>query len=119
METIEISLEGLRFHSRHGVFPQERKVGGEYEVDIRVTLAGCDGMRDDISDTVSYVDLYEIARDEMSQPRDLIETVARNINSRIVKEFKVLESEVSVAKLSPPISGIIGSAKVTVRYSRS
>lgn len=118
METIEIALERLRFHSLHGVFPQERKVGGEYEVDIRVTLAIREGMRDDISDTLSYVDLYEIARDEMSRPRDLIETVARNINSRIVKEFNVLESEVSVAKIAPPISGIIGSAKVTARYRK-
>ena len=31
-----IELKGLRFTAKHGVLPQERVVGGEYVVSVRV-----------------------------------------------------------------------------------
>ena len=36
---MRIELKGLRFHAFHGVLPQERTVGGDYEVDISVDYA--------------------------------------------------------------------------------
>ena len=62
----EITLTGLRAHGFHGVYPEERRVGQEFVVDVTMTV---DTRRaaasDDVTDTVHYGDVAEaVVRDK-------------------------------------------------------
>ncbi|HAB29030.1 MAG TPA: dihydroneopterin aldolase, partial [Xanthomarina gelatinilytica] len=61
---------------------------------------------DDLSDTVDYVFLNRIVREEMLKPSKLLETVAKRILNRIFKEDKLVDkATICVSKLNPPIGG--------------
>lgn len=117
-EEIAISLEGVRFHSFIGVMDQERRVGNEYEVDLTVRIAVSEGMRrDSIEGTVSYADLYEEVKSEMSRPAMTLEYVALTIADRLRRRWPELKGgKIRLAKVAPPIPGIEGMASVTYGF---
>lgn len=114
---MRIELKGLRFHAFHGVLPQERTVGGDYEVDISVDYADERAVEtDNVEDTLNYAKLYDIVKEEMAQPSNLLEHVAGRIGKRTLKTFSSVYSvTVAVTKLNPPIGGECKGAKVELR----
>ncbi len=121
IKTSYITLENIRFYSFHGVLPQEEKVGGEYLVTVK---AKCDislGISsDDITLSVDYQKILETISLEMKIQGNLIENLAYRIGKRIFEEIpKVLELEITVEKISPPVKGNLQSAKVTLELTRS
>jgi 7,8-dihydroneopterin aldolase/epimerase/oxygenase len=75
----EITLTGVRARGFHGVYPEERRDGQEFVVDVTVRLPLSDA-GDDVAGTIHYGELAEgivaaIERD----PVDLIETLAERI----------------------------------------
>ncbi|URE10110.1 dihydroneopterin aldolase, partial [Musa troglodytarum] len=55
----KLILRGLQFHGFHGVKPEEKKLGQKFVVDVDAWLDLSNaGKSDDISDTVSYTDIY-------------------------------------------------------------
>ena len=114
-----VSLDRVRLYAYHGFFEQENRVGNEFEVNLKVEYEekqGEEEASDELSNTVSYADLFEIVKSEMEKPRKLLERVARNIALRIKDEFPEVDSiECKITKLAPPIAGLDGSASVTYR----
>ena len=102
-----IPLEGLTFYGYHGVHPEERKLGQRFTVDIRAYLdLTAPGRSDNLEDTVSYSELYRIAKAVVEgEPHNLLESVAETIARRILDSFSVEAVKVRVGKPSPPISG--------------
>ena len=67
--TGRVILEGLEFHSYHGVYPHERSSGNKFEVDIIVETKFADSaFKDDLSGTINYEDIYAIVKGEMERP---------------------------------------------------
>jgi dihydroneopterin aldolase len=100
-----IYLHDVRFYAYHGVMPQENRVGGWYTVNLRVA---CDlspaAESDDVNDTVSYADLYELLKREMAQPSKLLEHVAGRIVKAICQAFPQVEGvDLSITKDNPPM----------------
>lgn len=118
MRYFEICLTDLHFHSHHGVFPQETKVGNEFIVDICIKIPYVDSICDDnLSDTVSYADVYEIVKEEMLQPRKLLECVASRIQSRLEDKCpQIMSGYINICKTTPPVSGITGNALVRLIF---
>lgn len=118
MKTIEIALEHLGFHSLIGVMAQEKVVGHDFVVDLAVRIPYSEGVeRDDMDATISYADLYEVVRMEIEKPRDTIEAVAASIVNEITRRWPQIESGgISICKSTPPITGITGSAKVSIFF---
>lgn len=128
---VEITLDNLLFYAHHGVFGHETRDGNEFEVNIRVvyTEDSPEGkftsgesertqVEENLDDTVSYARLYEITREEMAVPRQLLETVSRAIAEKIKSEFPSLSIvECKICKKRPPIAGMTGSASVSYRIS--
>ncbi len=109
-----ISLDHLRMFARIGVFEQEREVGNEFVLNIRVRIEAECLHNDSVSDTVSYADIYDEVKDIMAMPHQLLETVAQSIGERLRKRWPEISSgEVSITKSVPPIAGFDGSASVT------
>lgn len=116
-----IRLNNIRIHAFHGAIPTENIVGADYLVNVEVKADwGKAAKNDDLTKTINYAEINDIVREEMRKQRILIETVAESIVDRILQTFSLVEeTEVSVAKLNPPMTGEIESAEVVVRKIRA
>ena len=114
-----ISLEGIRFFSFHGFYPEEQILGTPFLVDVLTEMNSRDDDSDDLNLTVNYGRLFEIAQEEMKIPRKLLERVASAILNRIKLEFPDLNKiSVSIRKLALPIKGEVQNARVMLTYIR-
>lgn len=112
-----IKVENIRVFAHHGCLQEETKIGSDYRVDLKVHAnLQTSAKSDKLTDTVDYVLLNRIVRDEMSKPSYLLETVGRRILDRIFKEAEpVIKATVWVSKLNPPIGGDV--EKVTIKIT--
>jgi dihydroneopterin aldolase len=114
LEDSYIDLTGMRFHAYHGVLEQERVVGNDYSVDVRVKYdVGRAMLSDDVNDTLNYATIYELIRQEMSVPSNLLERVAYRIGERLVGHFPAIEQvDVRLTKRNPPMGADCDGATV-------
>ncbi len=72
---------------------------------------------DHLADTVDYVHLNKIVRQEMGIRSQLLEEVTKRILDRILIEIPLVnKADVCVSKLNPPIGGNV--AMVTIEMSK-
>jgi dihydroneopterin aldolase len=111
-----ISLRNVRFHAFHGVMPQERRVGGDFLVNLRVGYPLEQAMQsDEVSDTLNYAALYEVVKTEMMQPSNLLEHVAGRIADAVVKRFpQVTSIDLDLTKQNPPMGADCDGAGVEI-----
>ena len=115
-----ITLKALRFYAYHGVLPQERTVGGDYEVTVKADVDLSQAMEsDNVENTVNYADLYEVIRQEMAVPSQLLEHVAGRMARRILNDFPTVDMlHVEVVKLNPPMGADCQGAAVAIEVKR-
>ncbi|RKE98791.1 dihydroneopterin aldolase [Ichthyenterobacterium magnum] len=103
----QIKVENIRVFAYHGCLKEETKIGSDYRVDLEVVAnLKTSAKSDKLSDTVDYVFLNKVIREEMSVASHLLETVAKRILNRIFTEDKLVKkATVWVSKLNPPIGG--------------
>lgn len=111
-----ISLRNVRFHAFHGVMPQERKVGADFLVNLRVGYPLEQAMQsDEVGDTLNYAALYEVVKTEMMQPSNLLEHVAGRIADAVVKRFpQVTSIDLDLTKQNPPMGADCDGAGVEI-----
>ncbi|GGK30446.1 7,8-dihydroneopterin aldolase [Yeosuana aromativorans] len=112
-----IKVENIRVFAHHGCLKEETKIGSDYRVDLEVEAdLQTSAKTDKLSDTVDYVFLNRIVREEMNRPSYLLETVGKRILDRIFKEDTLVKkATVWVSKLNPPIGGDV--EKVTIKMT--
>jgi len=112
-----IKVENIRVFAYHGCLKEETKIGSDYRVDLKVKANLQESaISDKLSDTVDYVFLNRIIKEEMAKPSYLLETVAKRILNRIFNEDSmVTKATVWVSKLNPPIGGDV--ARVTIKMT--
>lgn len=119
-----IELIGLEAYGYHGVFDHEKQQGQKFLVDIIVwTDFSAAAATDSIGDTISYVDLADIAVEEVTaggtkRGYDLIETLASSIADRINQLDGVYAVEATVHKPQAPIDYPFADVRVVARRSR-
>lgn len=111
-----ILLENVKFYAFHGVLPQERKVGNDYQVSLRI---GYDISRamvsDDVNDTLNYAEVYQLLSQEMSVPSALLERMAGRIGDRLFRKFPAIQSiDLTIIKVNPPMGADSEGAGVEV-----
>ncbi len=113
-----IKIKNIRIYAYHGCLDEEGKIGSEYRVDVSVkTNLSKSAKTDDLTDTVDYVHLNKIVKEEMAIRSKLLETVANNILTRILQEISMVKKvTVKVSKVNPPIGGNV--ALVTIKMSK-
>ncbi|MDY7396424.1 dihydroneopterin aldolase [Aureibaculum sp. 2210JD6-5] len=113
-----IKIRSIRLYAYHGCLDEEGKIGSEYRVDLAVkTDLSKSAKSDNLTDTVDYVHLNKIIKEEMAIRTKLLETVADKILNRIFKEIPtVKKATVEVSKVNPPIGGNV--ALVTIKMSK-
>lgn len=115
-----IKVENIRVFAYHGCLKEETKIGSDYRVDLHVTAnLQTSAKTDKLIDTVDYVFLNRIIKEEMAVASHLLETVAKRILNRIFKEdVKVKKGTVSISKLNPPIGGDVESVTIKMTQKR-
>lgn len=121
MATFEssIHIDSLRLHANHGVLPQERVVGNDYVVTLKVKYDFSRAMEtDDVADTIDYAQLCSIIKEEMAVPSNLIEHVAGRIANHIVERFVGITAlRLKIIKVNPPMGMDCDGAGVDVRLN--
>jgi len=116
----KITLKNIKVFSYHGCLDEEGKIGSDYRVDLMVKGNLTQSAKtDSLSDTIDYVHLNKIVKEEMAIRTKLLETVAERILNRIFKELELVEkARVEVSKINPPIGGDVGMVTVSSTKSR-
>ena len=115
-----IRLRNIRLYANHGCLSEEEKIGSDYLVNLEVK-ANLDAasVSDDLADTVDYVHLHTIVKEEMAVRSKLLEHVGRRIIERILTELPGVDHvDVEVSKLNPPIGGDVEAVSVSMSAGR-
>ena len=115
-----IKVKNIRLYAYHGCLDEEGKIGSEYRVDLCVEAdLSTSAKTDNLRDTVDYVHLNKIVREEMSIRTKLLETVADKILIRILNEISVVKKAiVEVSKVNPPIGGNVAMVTIKMKKKR-
>lgn len=111
-----IHLRQVRFHAFHGVLSQERQVGADFVLDLKVGYPLEQAMQsDEVTDTLNYAALYDLVAHEMQQPSKLLEHVAGRMAEAIGKTFpQVTSIDLELIKLNPPMGADCEGASVEI-----
>ena len=111
-----IELKSMRFHSYHGTMEQERVTGNDYRIDLKISPNSCLATEsDNIEDTINYADIFNLVKEEMAIPSQLIEHAAGRIIRRIKQNYPDISNiTIRLAKINPPIQGEIEEAAVII-----
>lgn len=115
-----IKLTNIRAYSFHGCLTEEGKIGSDYRVDLSVKAdLKKSGKSDNLKDTVDYVHLNTIVKEEMAIPSKLLEQVSIRILNRVLGELEMVQKvSVKVSKLNPPLGGDVEMVSVKSTKSR-
>lgn len=112
----KVRVQGLQVYGHHGALPEERVLGQVLVVDLEV---GCDlrgaGQADDLSQSISYVDLVAIARDVVQHTDyHLLEAIAEAIAGRVLAIERARTVVVRIEKPRAPIPDLTGTVSIEI-----
>jgi dihydroneopterin aldolase len=118
-QTMRISLNKLLFVGYHGLYPEEKKLGNNYSVEIDIDFIPRQGVIDQLDQTIDYVHVYAIVKKWMEIPTPLLETLVGKIADDILSSQALANKVfVKITKLHLPISSFEGNVSVTIEKSR-
>jgi dihydroneopterin aldolase len=105
-----IHIDRIIFRGMHGVNPQEKLTPQNFEVSVRLgfdTKAAASG--DDVAATLDYRVVKKIIQETIEgEHRDLVETLAEDIASQVLKDARIHNAEVTVKKTEVWDNGVPG-----------
>ncbi|QOD60003.1 dihydroneopterin aldolase [Polaribacter haliotis] len=115
-----IKVNNIKLYAFHGCLEEEAKIGSEYRVDVEVKAnLKKSAKTDDLADTVDYVHLNYIVKEEMAIRSELLEQVAQRILDRFFREIRMIKkATVSVSKINPPIGGNVEEVVIILTKKR-
>ena len=115
-----ILLNNVRFHAFHGVMPQERSVGADFTLSLRLEADVWNAVwTDELNHTISYAEVYDAVADEMRTPSALLEHVAGRIVRRLFTTFPILHAiSIRLLKDNPPVGAQCDGMGVELTVSR-
>lgn len=116
-----ISFDKLHFYSYHGLLEHEKRVGNNFEVSLTLHFPAVEVMSTgELSKGINYADVYQLIKEEMAIPAELLESLAYRILEHLEAKFPLLtQASISITKITPPIEGFDGEGIVfsaTARY---
>ncbi len=115
-----IRLKNIKIYAFHGCLIEEGQIGSDYLVNLSIKADLKHASNTDmLVDTVDYVLLQKIVREEMGTRAKLLEHVAKRIIDSILAKIEMVnEVKVTVAKRNPPIGGDVAEVSVTMNQKR-
>lgn len=115
-----IHLKNIKIYAFHGCLVEEGQIGSDYLINLTVKANLSKASKtDELADTVDYVMLQNIVREEMAIRAKLLEHVATRIIDSVLLNLKMVNAvKVTVAKQNPPIGGDVAEVSVTITKKR-
>tara|TARA_B110000091_G_scaffold149641_1_gene159300 strand:- start:386 stop:742 length:357 start_codon:yes stop_codon:yes gene_type:complete len=115
-----IQINNIKLYAFHGCLEEEAKIGSDYRVDVAIKAdLKKSAKTDELIDTVDYVHLNHIVKEEMAIRSKLLEEVAQRILNRFFKELRMIRrAKISVAKINPPIGGNVQEVVIILTKKR-
>ncbi|MDX8047706.1 dihydroneopterin aldolase [Gracilibacillus sp. S3-1-1] len=113
----KIHLNQMSFYGFHGVFPEEKKLGQRFLVDLILeTDLQKAGKSDDLHHSIDYGLVYQVTKQVVEgYSKNLVEAVAEEIAQSLLVRFDLLQAcTVKVVKPDPPIPGHYQSVAVEI-----
>ena len=116
-----ITVSGIKVFAHHGCMAEERQIGSDYIVNVEVCAdLSTSAKSDRLEDTVDYVSINQIVKQQMAISSNLLENVVQRILDSIASSHpNVLRADVEVFKINPPINGDVASVSVKQRFNRT
>lgn len=113
-------MKNIKVFAYHGCLDEEGKIGSDYRVNLKVKGdLSHSAKTDTLADTIDYVHLNKIVKEEMAIRSKLLETVAERILKRVLDEIILVQkAKVEVSKINPPIGGNVAMVSVIRSKSR-
>jgi dihydroneopterin aldolase len=117
----KILLEGMQFYAYHGHFAEEQKVGTKFELSLSIEVdIERASQTDNLDDTLNYLSVYQLIKEEMEINSHLIEHVAKRICKKLLSVFPQIENiELKLSKLNPPLGGQVERVSILLQERRS
>ncbi|MFI2741680.1 dihydroneopterin aldolase [Zhouia sp. PK063] len=117
----KIRVTNIQVYAYHGCLVEEGKIGSDYRVDVEVSAnLQPSAISDNLQDTVDYVLINRIVKDEMAIRSKLLEHVAQRIINRIFNEVSIANAAtVEVSKINPPIGGNVEMVTIEISQTRN
>ena len=110
-----ITVEGIRVFAYHGHLPEEAVLGGHFTVNVWITINTSEVEKtDELNDTVDYVKVIKIVKEQMAIRADMIEAVAKRIVDATLQLNKVQKVKVELEKIQPPIDATFDKISITI-----
>lgn len=111
-----IEVNEIKVYAFHGCLEEEAKIGGNYTVDIALTtnfqLAA---ETDTLENTIDYVIVNKIVKEEMAIRSKLIEHVGYRILVRLKNTLKNMDTvKIKITKICPPINGDVRDVAIII-----
>ncbi len=121
VQSNRLLLRDVRLFAFHGVLEQERAVGAYYTLNVAVDTDFSRAMAtDELEGTISYADIYEVVKREMTVPSQLLEHVAGRICTAIFNTFPAATRiQLDIIKENPPMGADCRGAGVAIDVQRS
>jgi dihydroneopterin aldolase len=117
---LTIELTELVFYAYHGLYEEEKKLGASFEVNAAIQYLPAKLPVETIDETVDYTQIFALIKSKMQQPTELLETLVSKMAAEILSTFsQVLQVDISVKKLNPPIIAFKGHIAVRLVMNRS
>ena len=104
---ISIRLHDMEFFAYHGVLEEEKQQGNTFLVNVDLQLPlpnAC--FSDKLDETLNYQIIYDIVKEEMLIPAELLEHLVWRIRQRLISELPLIAHlTVRVSKKNPPLGG--------------
>ncbi|MFC4268149.1 dihydroneopterin aldolase [Polaribacter marinivivus] len=115
-----IQVNNIKLYAYHGCLEEEAKIGSWYRVAVEVKAdLKKSAKTDNLKDTVDYVHLNLIVKEEMAIRSKLLEEVAQRILNRFFKEIPMIKkAKIEVAKINPPIGGNVEEVVIILTKKR-
>lgn len=110
----------MEFHAFHGFLEHENQIGNTFLVSLSMEIdTNNAGKTDDLDDTLNYLSVYKIVKKEMQIPSKLIEHISQRILDSVFNSFpEILELEVKLSKLNPPLGGKVERVSIELKRKR-
>jgi len=119
-QAMRISLNKLLFVGYHGLYPEEKKLGNNYSVEIDIDFNPKQAIIDQLDQTIDYVLVYAIVKKWMEIPTPLLETLVGKIADDILSSQALANKVfVKITKLHLPIPSFEGNVSVKIEKSRN
>ncbi|SDN10144.1 dihydroneopterin aldolase [Sediminibacillus halophilus] len=118
----KIFLNKMEFYGYHGLFPEERKLGQRFYVDLTLEIdLKAAGQTDNMEESIDYGQIYQVTKAVVEgEAKQLIESVGEKIAEALLRKFPRLQAcKVKVIKPDPPIPGHYDSVAIEIYRERS